>query len=125
MAAHGHDDHGDELGHVASWQTLVGTFVALLFLTVVTVLVADLPYSSRAAALAVAMLIATIKASVVVLYFMHLRYDRLFHSVIFVGSILAAVLFVGFTLVDRGQYEQDVVWDADNPPAVKPYIPEP
>ena len=46
------------------------------------------------------MVIAVTKATLVILFFMHLRYDRLFHTVIFVSAILAASLFVGFTLMD-------------------------
>ncbi|MCG8416592.1 MAG: cytochrome C oxidase subunit IV family protein [Proteobacteria bacterium] len=124
MAAHGHGEHGETLSHIASMRVLVGTFVALLFLTVITVAAAYVDFGGRGLNLAVAMLIATVKASLVILYFMHLRYDRLFHTVIFVAGLLAATLFLGFALVDRGQYEDDVIWDKDNQPAIKPYTPE-
>jgi len=46
-----------------------------------------------------------------------LRYDRLFHSVIFCSALLAASLFVGFTLMDTGQYQQTNIWHPNNPPA--------
>lgn len=124
MAAHGHEEHGESLAHVASMKTLIGTFVGLLFLTVITVAAAYVDFGGRGINLGVAMLIATIKASLVVLYFMHLRYDRLFNTVIFVAAILGAVLFVGFALMDRGQYEDQVIWDKDNPPSMQPYVPD-
>jgi len=38
--------------------------------------------------LAVAMFIAVIKATLVVLFFMHLKYDKVFHTVIFVRRLL-------------------------------------
>jgi hypothetical protein len=57
------------------------------------------------------------------LYFMHLRYDRLFHTVIVAAGLLAAALFVGFALVDRGQYENTVQWDPENPPAIESGTP--
>ena len=123
MAADAHEEHGESLGHVASIKTLVGTFGALLFLTVITVAAAYFDFGGRNINLAIAMLIATIKASLVILYFMHLRYDRLFNTVIFVAAVVGAILFVGFSLMDRGQYEDQVIWDRDNPPAMKPYIP--
>lgn len=126
MASHDHSDHDDHgLAHVASVKTLVGTFGALLVLTVITVAAAYVHFGSREINLGIAMLIATIKASLVILYFMHLRYDRLFHSVIFCAGLLAAILFVGFALMDRGQYEHDVVWDQDNPPALQTSVPNP
>jgi len=66
--------------------------------------------------LALAMAIAVVKATLVVLFFMHLRYDRLFHSVIIVGGLLFAALFIGFALMDSGQYQDTVLWDIRNPP---------
>lgn len=120
MAEHSHDDHGGHLAHVASIKVLASIFATLLFLTVITVAAAQVDFGSRTANLAIAMLIAVIKASLVILYFMHLRYDRLFHTVIIVAGLLAATLFVGFALVDRGQYEDTVEWDDKNPPSIKP-----
>ncbi len=70
------------------------------------------------------MFIAVIKATLVVLFFMHLKYDKVFHSVIFVSAILAAALFVGFTMMDSGQYQQSNMWDLDNLP-VAPIGPRP
>ncbi len=115
-----HDDHGHHIGHVLPKGVLVGVFGALLVLTVVTVAAAQVDFGGKAINLGIAMAIATLKASLVILYFMHIRYDRLFHSVLILGGLLAATLFVGFTLVDRGQYEHNVIWDESNPPAIAP-----
>ena len=129
MATHSHDDHGHghgdghgevHLGHVLPTKVLAGVFGALLFLTVVTVLVAQVDFGSKSLNLAIALLIATVKASMVVLYFMHIRYDRLFHSIMIASGLLAAALFVAFTLVDRSQYEDSVIWDDNKPPAMAP-----
>jgi cytochrome c oxidase subunit 4 len=65
-----------------------------------------------------------VKATLVVLFFMHLKYDKLFHTVVFLSAILAAALFVGFTLMDSGQYQSSNIWDIDNPPAA-PLGPRP
>jgi cytochrome c oxidase subunit IV len=123
VAKHGHDEHGGHLAHVASVKVLVGVFAALLFLTVITVLAAQVDFGSKKLNLGIAMLIAAVKASLVMLYFMHLRYDRLFHTVIIAAGILAATLFVGFALVDRGQYEDTVEWDPQNPPTIQREAP--
>lgn len=121
--AHGddHDDHG--LSHVASVKVLLGTGGTLLFLTIVTVLATKVDFGPSMN-LALAMFIAVIKATLVVLFFMHLKYDKVFHSVIFVSAILAAALFVGFTMMDSGQYQQSNMWDLDNLP-VAPIGPRP
>ena len=116
-----HDDHG--LSHVAPVKALIGTWVALMILTVITVAATRVDLGSSMN-LAVAMAIAVVKATLVVLFFMHLRYDKIFHSVIVVGGILAAALFVGFALMDSNQYQQTIIWDTDNPPAA-PIGPRP
>lgn len=109
---HGHD-HG--LSHVASTKVLLGTGGALMVLTAVTVLATKVDFGASLN-LALAMFIAVIKATLVVLFFMHLKYDKLFHTVVFVSALLAAALFVGFTMMDTGQYQQTNIWDPDNPP---------
>jgi cytochrome c oxidase subunit 4 len=121
-----HDDahgHGHGLSHVAPVKVLVATGGTLLVLTLVTVLATKVDFGANIN-LAVAMAIAVVKATLVVLFFMHLRYDRLFHSVVFVGAILAAALFVGFTLMDSNQYQQTNIWNPDSPPAA-PIGPRP
>jgi cytochrome c oxidase subunit IV len=121
--AHGHhDDHG--LAHVATVKTLVATGGSLLLLTIITVLATKVDFGGSSINLAVAMVIAVTKATLVVLFFMHLRYDRLFHSVVFASAVLAAALFVGFTLMDSSQYQHTNIWDHSNPPAA-PIGPRP
>ena len=90
-------------------KTLLATGGTLLFLTLVTVSRRKIDFGANIN-LAVAMVIAVTKATLVVLFFMHLRYDRLFHTVVFVSAILAASLFVGFTLMDTAQYQQTNIW---------------
>ncbi|NJO12311.1 MAG: hypothetical protein HC872_01255 [Gammaproteobacteria bacterium] len=87
-----HDAHG--LAHTASLKVLLGTGGSLLFLTIVTVAATKVDFGASIN-LAIAMLIAVIKATLVVLFFMHLKYDKIFHSVIFIGAVLGAALFVG------------------------------
>jgi cytochrome c oxidase subunit 4 len=113
---HAPDDHGHGLAHVAAIKTLVATGGTLLVLTIVTVIASKIDFGGSSINLAIAMVIAVTKATLVVLFFMHLRYDRLFHSVIFASAILAAALFVGFTLMDTGQYQHTNIWNPSAPP---------
>jgi cytochrome c oxidase subunit 4 len=120
-AAHHDDHHG--LSHVASLKVLLGTGGTLLMLTLVTVLATKIDFGANIN-LALAMFIAVTKATLVILFFMHLKYDRLFHTVVFVSALLAASLFVGFTLMDSNQYQQTNIWNPDAPPAA-PIGPRP
>lgn len=117
-----HDDHHG-ISHVASIKVLVGTGGTLLLLTIVTVLATKVDFGSSIN-LGIAMAIAVVKATLVILFFMHLKYDKIFHTVIFMSAILAASLFVGFTLMDSGQYQHTNIWDPDSPP-VAPIGPRP
>jgi cytochrome c oxidase subunit IV len=113
MAEHHDDHHG--IAHVATIKTLVATGGILLLLTLLTVLATKIDFGANIN-LAVAMVIAVTKATLVVLFFMHLRYDRLFHTVVFVSALCAASLFVGFTLMDTSQYQHTNIWDPMAPP---------
>ncbi len=105
------DDHGHSEFHVVPIKFLVATGTALLFLTVLTVWAAgvdfakiDLPEMNIVVALA----IATIKASLVGLFFMHLKWDRPFNAFVFVASIAFLGLFIGFALVDTAEYNKSI-----------------
>ena len=57
----------------------------------------------------VALLVATVKATIVGLYFMHLRWDRAFIGFVFVGSILLVALFIGIALTDTMEYQPSIL----------------
>jgi cytochrome c oxidase subunit 4 len=107
-AADAHDLEHNEMAHVAPKSVLIGTGAILLVLTVVTVWAARLNFGN--VDLWVAMIIATIKATLVALYFMHLRYDKPFHAVVFLSAFAFVTIFLGFALMDRSHYEPDIQW---------------
>jgi cytochrome c oxidase subunit IV len=107
---HAHEDHG--ISHVASMKVLLGTFGALIFLTVVTVLATKVDLGSQGN-LILAMFIALIKATLVCTFFMHLKYDKPMHTIILISAILLGILFVGFGIMDSNQYQVDVVYAPD------------
>ena len=120
-----HNEHHD--GHILPIRVYWTVLIILLLLTIVTVAVAQVDFAQWGYGtlnIIVAMLIASVKAGIVALFFMHLKYDKLFHTVVFVSAILAAALFVGFTLLDSGQYQDSNIWHPDEPPAA-PYGPRP
>lgn len=119
--AHGHE-HND-LAHVASAKMLLGVFFALIVLTVLTVLAAGIGMGSID--LMIAMAIATVKATLVGLYFMHLRYDKPFNTLMFLCSFLFVAVFISFTMMDTSQYKEKVIWEEkgpENPPDAAPPV---
>lgn len=95
------------VGHVVPLRLLVGVLALLLLLTVATVAVTlvDLGSMNIVAALA----IAVVKAALVLLYFMHLRWDRPFHALVIISALAFVMLFVALALLDSAQYQADLI----------------
>ncbi len=93
--------------HIVPLRILFAVFVTLIGLTVLTVGVTYLDLGGSA--LWVAIVIAGLKATLVALFFMHLRYDWVFHGFIFLGAILFVILFIGFALMDTQAYRPDII----------------
>jgi cytochrome c oxidase subunit 4 len=100
-SAHGDGHHHapDHVPHVTPLSVYMKTFGALVALTIITV-AASRVHLGSAVNLAVALIIATIKASVVAAMFMHLAFDHKFHTIIFVSSVVFLGVFVSFTMFD-------------------------
>ncbi len=102
-ASHGHDDHADDGAvhvHIASTRFYVGIFAALICLTIATVKVSYYDFGS--ANIVIAILIATMKASLVAAFFMHLRHDALFNTLAFLAAFLFLGIFILLTYDDLG-----------------------
>ena len=104
MNAHTNDDHG--IGHVSPIWMLLGVFALLIFFTVLTVAVTYVDLGP--ANIWIALGVAVVKAALVGLYFMHLRYDSPFNSLILVSAFLFLALFIGIALMDTGEYQQNI-----------------
>jgi len=104
--------HEDHIGHEVSIKFNVFICAILLFLTAVTVWVSRYDFSEINIAemgIIMALFVATVKATIVGLYFMHLRWDRAFIGFIFVGSILFVVLFIALALTDTMEYQPTII----------------
>jgi cytochrome c oxidase subunit 4 len=120
------DPHYDGLGHHISPVRLYWVvFGALLVFTGLTYAVSLANLGP--AALPVAMLVATVKASLVCTFFMHLKYDERFNVLVFLSSIFFMLVFFAFTMMDvttRGiihPIEDYGVYEAQNPEdAIRP-----
>ncbi len=84
--------------HISPVKLYVQIWIGLMILTAITVFVYNFDFGSLN--IVVAMTVATIKASLVVLFFMHLKYDKPFHAVAFAIGIVFFGLLLGLTLLD-------------------------
>lgn len=120
MSAHssedGHHQEGYDFAHPMPLPVLFGVFIALVVLTVVTVLQASFDLGSID--IAVVMGIATVKALLVGLFFMHLISDKPFNVIVFLSSFVFVGLFVIFTLSDSKMTSDSFEPIRDEPVAV-------
>ncbi len=90
--------HEDEYTHVVPASIYVGIWAALMVLTLTTVLAsfAELgPFN-----IVVALVIATIKGSLVVLFFMHLRYSPKLTMVAVIAALFWLFIMFSLTMTD-------------------------
>lgn len=98
IETHVDNEHG--LAHVMPISVLIGVFAALVALTLLTVAAAQVSFGAWE--VWVSLGIATVKATLIAVYFMHLRYDKPFNAIVFASSLLFVGLFLGLTLMDLG-----------------------
>lgn len=93
-AGHHEEAHHEPVGYGQYFMT----WFALVFLTAITVTAAGLHLG--AISVLVALLIATVKASIVLWLFMHMKYeDATFHRLIAI-MMVALAIFIGLTFTD-------------------------
>jgi cytochrome c oxidase subunit 4 len=101
------------VGHVAPFWLLVTIFAALIVLTAVTVAAAQIDLPSYIPIpglnLYVAMAIAGVKATLVVLFFMHMIWDKPFNRMLFLGCLAFVVLFISGVLTDSHAYRHQII----------------
>jgi cytochrome c oxidase subunit 4 len=106
-----HIDHHDDMGHALSPVLLIGVWVVLMVFTGLTTYFASLGLGAQAS-FTVAMIIATIKAGLVMSVFMHLWWDKRLNLFAFLGSFLFVMLFIGMALTDKSEYAPDLIKNA-------------
>ena len=129
-AGHDHADDGQVHAHISSLGMYLAIFGALIMLTLLTVgqSYVDLGKANLIAVIA----IATCKASLVVMFFMHLKYDNKFNGLMFVASLFFIGVFFAYTLNDvdhRAEFDEggskmhQSPSDKESNPAPGGYIP--
>lgn len=90
--------HEDEYTHVVPASLYIGIWAALMVLTLTTVLAsfAELgPFN-----IVVALLIATVKGTLVILFFMHLRYSPKLTIAAVIASVFFLFIMFSLTMTD-------------------------
>jgi cytochrome c oxidase subunit IV len=109
-AADHHDSHGHhdgEFSHPAPLSMLFTVFFALVALTFLTVWQStQTMIDFGAAELWVTLFIATVKAGLVIFFFMHMLWDKPLNGILFFSSLIFVALFLGFTLMDAEGYNR-------------------
>ena len=99
--AHGHHgghDIGFHAPHVVPAVVFLRVLTALLILTILTVAVSYVDFGSGN--MFVAMAIAAVKVSLVMTFFMHLKWDTAINNIAIISSFLFLSLLFIFTLAD-------------------------
>ena len=65
------------------------------------------------------MAVATVKAALVVAFFMHLAWDNKFHLILFLTSVLFVILFLSVSVTDRDEYQADLDYYTQQQEAAK------
>lgn len=101
-----HDHDNESFAHPAPVKMLLAVFFSLIFLTILTVVTAgQFPYPFG---IILAFAIASVKASLVMLFFMHMFWDKAFNNIVFMSSFLFGLLFVSLTLMDTTAYSNNI-----------------
>jgi cytochrome c oxidase subunit 4 len=112
--------------HLISWKTYLAVWAALMMLTAITVTASRLNLGPFNTPLALG--IATLKAALVALFFMHLLYDEKFNLVVLGTGLLFVLIFLALTLSDpltRGRLNP-IQGREINPAIVRPeFAPSP
>ena len=99
MASHD-TNHSTQEVHITSYRDHLATFMALVILTIMTVTVSVYGANLYTLSVLTALTIASTKAVVVALYFMHLKYDPRVYQVMIGITLLLFVVFAVLTLID-------------------------
>jgi cytochrome c oxidase subunit 4 len=104
-AAHAHGELQMGHHHVSSPELFRNVLIALLILTALTVGASRIHFGS--ANMLIAMAIASIKASLVIAFFMHLKWDTGINKIVFLSAFLFLSLLFVFTLGDQATRRMD------------------
>ena len=92
-------DHSTELGHVIQFRVYLTILIALLILTAVTVAVSRVDFGAYNTV--IAMLVASVKAILVAMFFMHLKFENKYTIGYAAFPLLLLFILIGGIFLDN------------------------
>ena len=90
--------HDNETHHIVPYKVYGYIWAALVILTGITV---GASYANLGhVAIITAILIATVKATLVLMYFMHIRFEKPIFTVMILATLVTYGIFIGLTFTD-------------------------
>jgi cytochrome c oxidase subunit 4 len=87
-----------QASHIVGTRTFIAVWIALLVLTAVTIGVAELQLGKLS--MLANLMIASTKASLVLWFFMHLKYERPLFKYLLLVPIITITVIIGLTFFD-------------------------
>jgi cytochrome c oxidase subunit IV len=84
--------------HIVPYKTLVLVLLALLVLTALSVAVTSIELGPLT--VTVALVLAATKAFIVLIYFMHLKFDNIMYTILLVFTLFAIISIIIITFLD-------------------------
>ena len=91
-------EHVESEEHIVSWRVYVGIFAALMALTALTVWAAFQDFGTLNVTIALG--IAIVKATLVILFFMHVSHSSRLTQLIVASGVFGLLILFTFTLAD-------------------------
>jgi len=84
--------------HITPFSLFAKVLIVLLILTTVSVLITEMHFG--ALSVAVALTVASVKVSLVLIFFMHLKWENTFLRLMVAGVFIIFTLVIIFTFID-------------------------
>ncbi len=91
-------EHHGEAPHIVPDGVMILVWVTLLILTAVTV-AGSLLWPGRVG-IGIAMVVTPIKAALIIMFFMHLKYEQTVFKAMFLSAVAIPAVVLGITLLD-------------------------
>lgn len=98
MASHSHSEHSEKHEHITGYKTYFIIWAILMVLTIVTVYVSYVDFGMMN--IVIAMVVASTKAALVALFFMHLKFEDSITWVFALFPLSLLFLLIGMTILD-------------------------
>lgn len=93
--------------HITPFRVYLVVYISLVILTVATVWISRIDLGLNIINVVVAMLVASVKAMIVILYFMHQKYESTLNRITFFSAFFFLIIF--FTLSAMDVFTRDYV----------------